>query len=57
MWASTNGNKEVVELLIENGVDVNAKDKFGNTSLYYAYKFGNNEIIDLLKNAELRNKR
>ena len=39
------GYKEIVELLLVNGVDVNAKDEFGDTPLDWA----DGEIADLLR--------
>lgn len=35
-YASQNGNSEMVELLLDSGADVNAKDTLGNTPLFYA---------------------
>ena len=39
------GHKKIVELLLVNGVDVNAKDEFGDTPLDWA----DGEIADLLR--------
>ncbi|MDP7135593.1 MAG: ankyrin repeat domain-containing protein, partial [Planctomycetota bacterium] len=41
--------KEVVELLIANGADVNAKDDNGETSLNWAIFKGKTETADLLR--------
>jgi len=38
MFASWYGHKEVVELLLEKGADVNAKDKLGRTALMMLLK-------------------
>ncbi len=34
--ATINNNKEMIELLLDNGVDINIKDNYGNTPLNYA---------------------
>ena len=34
--ASSIGNTEVVQLLIDNGANINAKNNFGSTPLHYA---------------------
>ncbi|MEH1771269.1 MAG: ankyrin repeat domain-containing protein, partial [Nostoc sp.] len=43
--AVSQGNKQVVELLIAKGADVNAKNKDGNTPLHLAYDL---DIVKLL---------
>ncbi len=52
------GHKEVVELLIDKGADVNAKGKYGGTPLHSAAFFGQTEIVELLiaKGADLNAK-
>ena len=47
--AATYGRKEVVELLIANGADVNAKDVGGETPLDVPIEYGGTETIDLLR--------
>jgi ankyrin repeat protein len=42
-WAAWNGHKDVAELLVDNKAEVNAKDNYGLTPLYYAA--GNKRII------------
>ena len=48
-YAAVEGNKEVVELLITKGADVNAKDdQSGETPLHFAAFSGHKEIVELL---------
>ena len=49
MLASQNGHKETVELLIEKGADVNAKNNDGKTALMIALEKGKYETAELLK--------
>ena len=44
------GYTEVVELLIKNEVDVNAKDKYGCTPLHDAAEYSHLEIAEMLIN-------
>jgi ankyrin repeat protein len=41
-------DKDSVELILEEGADINAKDKKGETALDYALDLGKKEIIELL---------
>ncbi|WP_420535860.1 ankyrin repeat domain-containing protein [Brachyspira intermedia] len=43
MWVIFDYNTEIAELLIEAGADLNAKDKDGNTALYYAITKNNSK--------------
>ena len=47
--AADNGHKEMVELLIANGADVNAKNKNGNTPLDSSSLSKQTETADLLR--------
>ena len=42
------GHKEIIEILIKRGIDVNCQDAMGNTPLICASSFGHKEIIEIL---------
>jgi ankyrin repeat protein len=44
-----NGHKEIAELLIAKGADVNAKNKFDSTPLDWAIRGKHAETADLLR--------
>ncbi len=46
-----NSNKEVVQMLIDNGADVNARDEVGNTALEEASRNSTPEVIQVLIDA------
>ena len=46
--ATNKHRKEIVELLIAKGADVNVKDKQGSTTLHWAAYHGHKEIAELL---------
>jgi hypothetical protein len=48
MGAAYHNDKAVIEYLLENGRDVNAKDSDGSTALMYAGLGGHKEIVELL---------
>ena len=48
-YAAANGHKEIAELLITKGADVNAKDEDGGTPLDGAISRNQTEIADLLR--------
>ena len=47
-WAASRGHKELVELLITNGVDVNTKTDDGSTPLHEAARQGRTETGEVL---------
>jgi cytohesin len=47
-YAADEGHTEVVELLIANGADVNAKDEEGWTPFHLAAYWGGKDIVELL---------
>jgi len=57
-WAAWRGRKEIAELLIAKGADVNVKNKDGGTPLHNAAWKGHVEIAKLLivKNADVNAK-
>ena len=46
--AAYEGHKEIAEILIDKGADVNAMSDIGRTPLYWAADSGYKEIIELL---------
>ena len=49
MIAVLRERRDVVELLVAQGADINIKDDSGNTALTLAHAKGNQEIIHLLE--------
>jgi ankyrin repeat protein len=47
--AAAGGHKDIVELLLTKGADINIKDRQGQTPLQIAQEKGHTEIADLLK--------
>ncbi|KAL9615795.1 MAG: hypothetical protein Q9160_009251 [Pyrenula sp. 1 TL-2023] len=45
---STNGEAEIVQLLLENGADINATDSLGQTALHHAVKHSYHAVVALL---------
>jgi ankyrin repeat protein len=50
--AAQRGHKEIVELLLANGADVNITNQWGQTPLHYAVVFQHEEIAKALLNAD-----
>lgn len=48
MIASQNGKAEIVRLLLDKGVGVNAEDEHGRTALMWASQKGRTEVVQLL---------
>ena len=47
-WASKNGHRSTVEILLDHGEDVNASDKFGQRPLLQAASVGHFDIGEKL---------
>jgi ankyrin repeat protein len=47
-WATGGDHKKMVELLIDKGADVNARDESGWTPLHYAAFNGHKDVAELL---------
>ncbi len=52
-WAAQRGNKEIVTLLLQSGVDPNIGDADGKTALYWASKKGHRDIVQILIGSRL----
>ena len=55
--AVSDGNENVVKLLIDIGVDIDEKDCDGNTALDFSRIFGNKAIEDILLKAVAKDER
>jgi ankyrin repeat protein len=51
MYATENGNINIVELLLKRGADIDIKASDGRTALAIASKNGHKNIEELLKDA------
>ncbi len=51
MWASTVGNADIVQYLIDHGANISHKDKNDETALIIAENFGHDEIVNILRTA------
>ena len=47
-WAASSGHKDVAELLLAHGADVNAKNNNGSTPLHFAAALGHKDVAELL---------
>jgi ankyrin repeat protein len=47
-WISISGRRDIAELLIEKGADLNVKDKWNLTPLSRANQLGHREVVNLL---------
>ena len=48
-WAAMRGFKEMLDMLIKRGANLELQDKHGNTAKALALKKGNKEIVRLLE--------
>ena len=48
-YAADGGHKEIVELLLAKGADVNQRDKIGKTPTYWAMRYGRKEVTAILR--------
>ena len=48
-YAAEGGYKEIVELLLAKGADVNQRDKIGKTPTYWAMRYGRKEVTAILR--------
>ena len=48
-YAAEGGYKEIVELLLAKGADVNQRDKVGKTPTYWAMRYGRKEVTAILR--------
>lgn len=48
IFAAINGDKEVLELLLDRGANVNSRDEYGNTPLMKASQWGHLGLVKLL---------
>jgi ankyrin repeat protein len=49
VWFMGNAGVDIIQHLIDNGADVNAKDNFGRTALMWASFYDHYDIVELLR--------
>ena len=47
-WAAQKNHKDIAELLLASGADVNARNKYGDTPLHFAASAGSTDVARLL---------
>ena len=47
-WATQKGYSTIIEILLKNGANVNARDKFKQTPLHLAILHGHSTIVEIL---------
>ena len=47
--AAKHGWKDIVQLLLDVGAEVNSRDRFGKTPLAYAVEWNHTAIVNVLK--------
>ena len=52
MYVASNGCFEAVEYLVENGADLEAKNKFGRTALMIAKNCKRDDCVEFLEEAQ-----
>lgn len=50
-YAASTGNAAIMELLIKKGADIRARDRYGDTVLLWAARYGKDRLVKLLLNA------
>lgn len=53
-WSAIRGKSGLASLLLAHGADIEARDKAGKSTLYYATRYGNTSTADVLKAAGAR---
>lgn len=56
MRATWGGNVEVAKVLLDKGADIKSKNDYDKTALDVAATFDKKEVLQILKNAELKQK-